>query len=419
MKKILVLIGLCFSVFIHAQFRATLPSLQENVDGLDALFLFNGISATTEITYVGTGETFEWTTFAGDFISNQANFSPDDGVGYILKVDGETKAHIWVIDYAKYLPTISAIDIVEADDRCDYIKLIPTFSAPDLVYQDKNKAVHTLPRTFTIAYDAVEFQSEAWGEPKPVFDKKKTPFAEIVLPAPFCDTQFTISGDDWAEKFGIEMPRATSVLYKAIAVEAHLKGTIEERSAKNELDRSGNNLTGSGPLVVAFESRVNQISTNYYEWFVFPTNNPSDYLRYNDKDLRHTFTDTGNYRVRLVASSDACETVDSLDVTVLESSIDVPNVFTPNGDGVNDEFRVAYKSLATYSCYVFNRWGRQVFKSDDPGKGWDGTINGLPAAPGAYYYVIQATGTDVDEEGKPIQYKLSGDINLLRGKGNN
>ena len=214
----------------------------------------------------------------------------------------------------------------------------------------------------------------------------------------------------------MEVQRASSELYHAIAVEAHLKGTIEERPAKNELDRSGADVTGSGPLVVAFESRVNPLSINYYEWFIFPVNDPANYMRYNDKDLRYTFTESGSYRVRLVATSDVCEYVDSLDVKVLESSLDVPNVFTPNGDGVNDEFRVAFKSLATYSCQIFNRWGRLVYKSTDPGKGWDGTINGKPAAPGAYYYVIQATGTDVDDEGKSVKYKLSGDINLLRGK---
>ena len=117
-----------------------------------------------------------------------------------------------------------------------------------------------------------------------------------------------------------------------------------------------------------------------------------------------------------MAASSSCEYVDSLDIKVLESSLDVPNIFTPNGDGINDEFRVVFKSLKSYNCQVFNRWGRKVFSTDDPGKGWDGRINGQMAAPGAYYYVIQATGTDLDSKGNPIKYKLSGDINLLRGK---
>ena len=416
MKKVLLLLSCMSFGAVYAQWTASYPSIQESVDGLDALFLFNGISASTEITYTGVGSEFEWCTFDGEFQSNQATLSPEDGVGSVLTVDGAETARIWVIDYAKYPASISAVDVVEADDRCDYIKVVPVFSAPELTYKDKNGAVHVLPRTFTFAYDAVTFSGDAWSQPTPQYFKKSTPFTEVVFDAPLCDTQFTLTGDDWAERFGVEVQRASSELYHAIAVEAHLKGTIEERPAKNELDRSGADVTGSGPLVVAFESRVNPLSINYYEWFIFPVNDPANYMRYNDKDLRYTFTESGSYRVRLVATSDVCEYVDSLDVKVLESSLDVPNVFTPNGDGVNDEFRVAFKSLATYSCQIFNRWGRLVYKSTDPGKGWDGTINGKPAAPGAYYYVIQATGTDDDDEGKPVKYKLSGDINLLRGK---
>ena len=121
-------------------------------------------------------------------------------------------------------------------------------------------------------------------------------------------------------------------------------------------------------------------------------------------------------------------------VAITESFIDVPNVFTPNGDGQNDEFRVAYKSIAEFHCWVYNRWGKLVYDWTDPAKGWDGTINGRPAAEGAYFYVIRAKGTDAAKGqgyiSKPAYnrakknsdtkilgiYQLSGDINLLRGK---
>ena len=112
----------------------------------------------------------------------------------------------------------------------------------------------------------------------------------------------------------------------------------------------------------------------------------------------------------------------------------VPNVFTPNGDGKNDEFRVLYRSIKEYHIWVYNRWGKLVYESQDPAKGWDGTINNHPAAEGAYFYVIRALGTDAaanaeyrtkaaykrakDKADEAIigVYQLSGDINLLRGK---
>lgn len=405
---------------IYAQLSATYPCVQvdkSDLTAIDALFLFNNITSATEIRYTGVETDVEWRKFDGSFVSNQPEFSPEDGEGYILKVGSRDSLHIWVLDYAKYPVKIDGVSVVEADDKCDNIKIVPTFSAPDLLYRDKNGAIHRLPRTFTLSFDVVSF-GEEWSAPTPKIHKQETPFSEIVLEAPFCNTQFTFAGDDWAQKFGIEQPMAVSPLYKAIAVEAHPKGTIEERAAKNERDRSGSDISGSGPLVVFFESRVNQIDANYYDWRIFPKDNPTDYIRYNDKDVRYTFAKSGEYRVRLTATSDVCEYVDSIDVKVLESQLEVPNVFTPNGDGKNDEFRVAYRSLATYSCYVYNRWGRQVFHSTDPAKGWDGTINGKPAAQGAYYYIIKATGTDLDKDGKPVQFKLSGDINLLRTKQN-
>ena len=84
------------------------------------------------------------------------------------------------------------------------------------------------------------------------------------------------------------------------------------------------------------------------------------------------------------------------------------------GDGMDDEFRVAYKSIVSFKAVVYNRWGREVFRWTDPGKGWDGYIGGKLANPGPYYYIIEAEGSDKDADGKNRQYKLKGDINLLR-----
>ena len=111
----------------------------------------------------------------------------------------------------------------------------------------------------------------------------------------------------------------------------------------------------------------------------------------------------------------------------------VPNVFTPDRNGQNDEFRVLYKSLATFKCDVYNRWGKLVYSWTDPAEGWNGNIGGRPAAEGAYFYVIRALGTDAAKDASFIGikavytkkklnadesvigvYQMSGDINLLR-----
>ncbi len=143
-----------------------------------------------------------------------------------------------------------------------------------------------------------------------------------------------------------------------------------------------------------------------------------------DKDHRYTFTEAGVYNVKLMVSNDvACSYSDSVTITVSESRIEAPNVFTPNGDGLNDQFRVAFKSIIKFDCWVYNRWGRLVYHWSDPTKGWDGKIGGKDAVPGPYFYVIKAYGSDYDPKSEPNkqtkkrvgEYFLKGDINLLRG----
>lgn len=425
-RAFLVAFACVCAVVASAQFYATYPYVEvgsAELISLDRLFLFNGITSSTEIRYTGTESDVEWTDFDGNFVANTPEFSPEDGEGYILKIGGRDSLWIWVIDYAKYPLTISAVNVVEDEGKCDSIKIVPTFLAPDLIYKDKKGEMQSLPRTLTLTYDAVSFSGDAWTEPMPQTDKFKLGTAKIVQ-APLCNTQFTLSGDDWGQKLGVAQSVAISELYHAIAVKTYLKGTIEERAGKNERQRSDvvsdTLISGSGPLVVFFESRANPIDGIYYDWRIYPREISANYTHYSDKDVRYTFneneTETDFYWVRLKVTSDECECTDSIKVKVLRSLLDIPNVFTPNGDGKNDEFRVAYRSLKSYSCYVYNRWGRLVFHSTDPAKGWDGTINGKEAAQGAYYYIIQATFIDRNENGDYITRKYSGDINLLRTK---
>lgn len=73
-------------------------------------------------------------------------------------------------------------------------------------------------------------------------------------------------------------------------------------------------------------------------------------------------------------------------------SIEVPDVYTPNGDGLNDVFHVRNAcSRENFSLMVLNRWGEIVFSSKDPFKGWDGrTASGSQVAEGVYFYILKA-----------------------------
>ena len=95
---------------------------------------------------------------------------------------------------------------------------------------------------------------------------------------------------------------------------------------------------------------------------------------------------------------------------IAKSQLYVPNAFTPNGDNINDEFRVGYRSIESFEISIYDQWGRRVYKSDDITKGWDGTFRGDRASIGAYYYVIKAKGTDGEE------YLKKGTVSLIRTK---
>jgi gliding motility-associated-like protein len=87
----------------------------------------------------------------------------------------------------------------------------------------------------------------------------------------------------------------------------------------------------------------------------------------------------------------------------------IPNAFSPNGDGVNDVFRIeniTYQKLVEFR--IFNRWGKQVFEVSDPAKGWDGTQDNKPSDIGTYYYLVRLNYPD----GTTKTFK--GDVVLIR-----
>ena len=73
-----------------------------------------------------------------------------------------------------------------------------------------------------------------------------------------------------------------------------------------------------------------------------------------------------------------------------DSTLFVPDAFSPNGDGVNDVFRVVSSgdNITNFSMQVFDRWGELVFESSDINKGWDGQLRNQLAPAGTYVWKI-------------------------------
>lgn len=103
----------------------------------------------------------------------------------------------------------------------------------------------------------------------------------------------------------------------------------------------------------------------------------------------------------VLTDDNGCVATDSMEVYVDEDFI-VPTAFTPNGDGVNDIFEVHSELIRSFDMTIYNRWGQELFHSEDADIGWDGTVKGIPQEMGSYVYKITAVtllGTVVKKAG--------------------
>jgi gliding motility-associated-like protein len=93
-------------------------------------------------------------------------------------------------------------------------------------------------------------------------------------------------------------------------------------------------------------------------------------------------------------------------LATLEDGISIPNVFTPNSDGINDKLIINNKNISEFNMTIVNRWGNSVFETSDINAVWDGTSNNELCSEGVYFYIVTATATTKKE------YKKQGFITL-------
>ena len=124
----------------------------------------------------------------------------------------------------------------------------------------------------------------------------------------------------------------------------------------------------------------NSIFSNSYLW-LFGDNSPNS----TDFEPTHIYELDDTYQVLLLAENGACTDTAFVEVTIDPYyALYVPNTFTPNDDGRNDDFVPKGVGIAEFEIYIFNRWGEQVFHSVDMDVCWDGGS----AVPSSYSYVI-------------------------------
>jgi gliding motility-associated-like protein len=105
-----------------------------------------------------------------------------------------------------------------------------------------------------------------------------------------------------------------------------------------------------------------------------------------------------------------CKNSDTTHVEVFR--VKVPNVITPNGDGLNDTFTPMsgnWSGISRHHMEVFNRWGEKVWETEDFETGWDGRNNGKLVAEGTYFWVLDVFFEGYDQ---PVRYK--GTVTVLK-----
>ena len=360
------------------------------------------------------------------FSSGTDYLYPEHGQGYAVKINGQWQC-FWAFEYDSLRAQVDRVDVQQS---CTQTTLLIQGLVPAIEYTDMAGSKQSVTRLCRVSYMDAMWGEDSWVDSLVVVDRELT--NSIVVDASPVHTNYIIT-DLLAQELSLSDSIVTDT-YQPMAIKVHPLAIVTTRGKdgdrSNEVERPtepDNLVRRSAPLDVEFVA--NGLNADYYEWKIYKGTEPI--LTRGEAQHRYKFTDPGNYRVVLGANnSSGCE-IDSVEfeVSVSESMLTVPNLFTPNGDGQNDEFRVVYRSIKEFHIWVYNRWGKLVYKSDDPAKGWDGNINGRPAAAGAYYYVIRALGTDAESGymSKPAYskkiknqelpigvYQLSGDINLLR-----
>lgn len=224
------------------------------------------------------------------------------------------------------------------------------------------------------------------------------------------------------------------IMFLLLPVMLHAQAIAPPEPSAIVIDKEGNSTElSAGEAGEPFEAPLKGVfsaNANEYEdysivctWSFTRNDEQMPFLTRYDSDIEYEFLEAGTYSVSLYVTYTSRvnpELVleyeyDPFFITIAESSLKVPNAFSPNGDGINDYFNVYdVKSIVSFNAAIYNRWGQQLYswgidEMTCEQCGWDGTYKGKDVKDGVYFVVVKAKGAD------GIDYEIHGDVNLLRG----
>ncbi|HTA63340.1 MAG TPA: gliding motility-associated C-terminal domain-containing protein, partial [Bacteroidia bacterium] len=147
--------------------------------------------------------------------------------------------------------------------------------------------------------------------------------------------------------------------------------------------------SGNAPLTVNFSGQIFGATNPAYSWAL------GDAATSTLQNPSHTYNAGGDYIVTLISTDTVshCPATATLTIHVIDEMIVViPNIFTPNGDGINDGFFVTTTGVKSIEGFIMNRWGQLMFEWAGLNSVWNGTApNGNAETEGTYFYVIKVT----------------------------
>ena len=181
----------------------------------------------------------------------------------------------------------------------------------------------------------------------------------------------------------------------------------------------------SAPVVAHFEANPQDIGdySARYEWRIYELGQENSPIVHRfEETLDYTFATSGSFLVQCYATfildTDTISYPEQgeaspFTVTILESLLEMPNGFSPNGDGINDTYKVKnHQSIVSFKATIFNRWGQKLYTMSSIDDEWDGTVGGRTVRDGVYFVNVAAKGADGHD------YHIRKDINVLTGLNN-
>ncbi|MDE6291815.1 MAG: gliding motility-associated C-terminal domain-containing protein [Muribaculaceae bacterium] len=416
-----------------------LEETPEKSTGLEKIYVLYSTEGVTASYTSSSGNRINWLQYGnlGGGHAEEVASSQDGNTsvlttlegdkGYIVE-DGDRRYCFWITNYLPHRLKLQSA-APSPDQECGVTVINVSGSGDAIRYFTINGMQKTLNQEITVEYTTQEWNESLnpanFQDTEAVrkFESLQTEFR--LSPPNYCRSVFKITGDrflkawNWEESVETGTVDPTSVDARTFAIQL-----TDSKYDGEETDPAGSNQIGSGkqeglggsaPCGIRFEAYVTD-GVIHHEWQLSrdASFEEIDY-RFTQQDLDYTFLEEGSHYLRYIGSNadGSCEYVgDTYEVTIGESDLKIPNAFSPNGDGVNDEWKVAYRSLLNFQCSIFDRQGHQVCHLTSPDQGWDGKVRGKIVDSGVFFYVIEATGTD----GK--KYKKSGDINIVKFVGN-